>query len=139
MIPNDNKVVWCFVNCCFFNFFFFLTVNFCLKKYNYCKFDEKKTLGMIFLCPAMASPICPISRIAILSNSLFMNYQLYTFIVKMQNACNLTGWNSLDISDVFNCYNASINVMWNAWKLSEICKKFEFILTYNKVMRNKES
>ena len=42
------------------------------------------------------------------------------FIVKMQNTYNLIGWNSVYISDIFNCYRANINGMWNAGKLGGI-------------------
>ena len=46
----------------------------------------------------------------------------YTFIVKMQNICNSTGRNSKHISNIFNCYSANINRMWNLRKLSGIYK-----------------
>ena len=49
------------------------------------------------------------------------------FIVKMQNNYNLIGWNSVHISDIFNCYRANIKGMWNARKLDRIT--FEFTLT----------
>ena len=45
-------------------------------------------------------------------------------IVKMQNICNFIGWNSVHISDTFNCYRANINGMWNAGKLGGIYKTF---------------
>ena len=35
-------------------------------------------------------------------------------IVKFQNIYSLIGWNSVHISDIFNCYSANINGMWNA-------------------------
>ena len=35
-------------------------------------------------------------------------------IVKTQNICNLSGWKSVRISDIFHCYSANINRMWNA-------------------------
>ena len=38
-------------------------------------------------------------------------------------------WNSTHISDIFNCYHANINGMWNARKLDRIT--YEFILTQN--------
>ena len=50
-------------------------------------------------------------------------------IVIMQNICNLIGWNSVHIFDIFNYYCANINGMWNAEKLGEIYKTFEFTLT----------
>ena len=50
-------------------------------------------------------------------------------IVKMQNICNLIGWNSVHIFDIFNCYRANINGMWNAGKLGGICTTFKFTLT----------
>ena len=53
---------------------------------------------------------------------------LSTFIVKMQITCNLIGWNSVHISDIFNCYRANINGMWNARKRGGIYKTFEFVL-----------
>ena len=34
----------------------------------------------------------------------------------MQNIYNLIGWNSVPISDIFNCYRANINGMWNRRK-----------------------
>ena len=49
----------------------------------------------------------------------------------MQNICNLIGWNSVHISDIFNCYSANINGMWNARKWGGIYKTFESILTQN--------
>ena len=42
------------------------------------------------------------------------------FIVKMQNICDFIGWNSMHIFNMFNCYRANINGMWNAGKLGEI-------------------
>ena len=33
--------------------------------------------------------------------------RLLLLIVKMQNICNLIGWNSVHISDIFNCYRAN--------------------------------
>ena len=33
---------------------------------------------------------------------------------------NLIGWNSVHISDIFNCYSANINGMWNARNLGGI-------------------
>ena len=66
----------------------------------------------------------PISIIQM--NGLFRIPQL---IVKMQNIYNLIGWNSVHIFDIFNCYHANINGMWNAGKLGGIYKTFEFALT----------
>ena len=48
-----------------------------------------------------------------------------TFILKYiiiitQNICNLIGWNSVHIFDIFNYYCANINGMWNAEKLGGI-------------------
>ena len=37
----------------------------------------------------------------------------------MQNICDLTGWNSVHIFDIFNYYRANINGMWNGGKLAE--------------------
>lgn len=54
---------------------------------------------------------------------------LWLIIIKMKNNCNLIGWNSVLISDDFNCYNANINEIWNAKKLGGIFESFEFILT----------
>ena len=34
----------------------------------------------------------------------------------MQNICNLIGWNSVHISDIFNYYSENINGIWNAIK-----------------------
>ena len=41
---------------------------------------------------------------------------LLYFIVKTQNIFDLIGWNSVNISDVFNCYSANINGIRNARK-----------------------
>ena len=54
---------------------------------------------------------------------------LIVVIVKMQNICNLIGWKSVYISDMFNCYHRNINGMWNAGKLGGIHKTFNFTLT----------
>ena len=58
-----------------------------------------------------------------------INILVNTVIVKMQNICNLIGWNSVHISDIFNCYRANINGMWKARKLGGIYKTFGFTLT----------
>ena len=42
----------------------------------------------------------------------------------MQNICNLIGWNSVYISDIFNYYRENINGMWRAGKLDGIYKTF---------------
>ena len=47
----------------------------------------------------------------------------------MQNICNLIGWKSVHISDIFNCHSANIKGTWNARKLGGIYKTFELILT----------
>ena len=52
-------------------------------------------------------------------------------IEKMQNICNLIGWNSLHISNIFNCYSTNINGMWDERKWGRIYQTFEFILTLN--------
>ena len=38
----------------------------------------------------------------------FIIYLLYIYmlIVRIQKICNLTGWNSVHLSDIFNCYSA---------------------------------
>ena len=54
---------------------------------------------------------------------------IFSVIVIMQNICNLIGWNSVHIFDIFNYYRANINGMWNAEKLGGIYKTFEFTLT----------
>ena len=54
---------------------------------------------------------------------------IFSVIVIMQNICNLIGWNSVHIFDIFNYYCANINGMWNAEKLGGIYKIFEFTLT----------
>ena len=54
---------------------------------------------------------------------------IFSVIVIMQNIYNLIGWNSVHIFDIFNYYRANINWMWNAEKLGEIYKTFEFTLT----------
>ena len=51
---------------------------------------------------------------------------LKSIIVKMQNICNLIGWNGVHIFDIFNYYRAYINGMWNAGKPGGIYKTFEF-------------
>ena len=50
-------------------------------------------------------------------------------IIKMQSISNLTGWNSVHISDISDYCSANINEMWNARKLGEIYKTLEIILT----------
>ena len=55
--------------------------------------------------------------------------KIFAIIVKMQNICNLIVWKSVLISDIFNCYGANINGMWNPRKLGGVCKTFEFTLT----------
>ena len=50
-------------------------------------------------------------------------------IVKLPNICNSIGWNSVHISDIFNCYRANINGMGNAGKLGGIYTTFKFTLT----------
>ena len=40
----------------------------------------------------------------------------------MKNIFNLIGLNSMQISDIFNCYNANINGMWDARKLGGVYK-----------------
>ena len=53
------------------------------------------------------------------------------FIAKMQNICNLIGWNSVHISDVLNCYRENdTNGMWNAWKLGGIIFEFKHFLYF---------
>ena len=54
---------------------------------------------------------------------------LIVVIVKMQNICNLNGWNSVHMSDIFNYYRANINGMWNTRKLGGTYITFEFRLT----------
>ena len=56
-------------------------------------------------------------------------YSISAVIVKIQNICNLIGWNRVHISDIFNCFSANTNGMWNKRKLGGIHKTFEFILT----------
>ena len=57
--------------------------------------------------------------------SVFFFIYIFLFIVKMQNIWNLTD----HISDIFNCYSASINGMSNARELGEKYKTFEFTPT----------
>ena len=45
---------------------------------------------------------------------------LIVVIVKMQNICNLIGWKSVYMSDVFNYHRVNINGMWNTKKLGGI-------------------
>ena len=54
---------------------------------------------------------------------------IVSIVVKMQNICNLIGWKSMYIFDIFNWYRGNINGMWNAGKLGDIYKTFEFTLT----------
>ena len=61
--------------------------------------------------------------------NLIFTWLFKNLIVKMQNICNLTACNSVHIFDIFNCYRANINGMWNAEKLGGIYKTFEFTLT----------
>ena len=53
-------------------------------------------------------------------------FGLNVLIVKMQDICDLVGWNSEHISDIFNYNRANINGMWNARTLGGIYKTFEF-------------
>ena len=41
---------------------------------------------------------------------------IFSVIIKMQNTCNLIGWSSVHISDIFDCYSANINGMWSTKK-----------------------
>ena len=50
---------------------------------------------------------------------------LCSVIVIMQNICNLIGWNSMHIFDIFNYHHANITGMWNAEMLGGIYKTFE--------------
>ena len=45
---------------------------------------------------------------------------LTRLIMKMQNICNLNGWNSVHVTDLFNYYSTDINGIWNARKLDGI-------------------
>ena len=36
-------------------------------------------------------------------------FEMLSIIVKMQNICNLIGWNSVHIADIFNCYSTNFN------------------------------
>ena len=51
-----------------------------------------------------------------------LQHELRSFIIKMLNICNLIGWNSVHIYDIFNCYSANINGMWKARKRGGIYK-----------------
>ena len=62
-------------------------------------------------------------------STVIMTIIIMVIIVKVQNICNLIGWNSVHISDMFNCYRPNINGMWNAGKLDGIYKTFKFTLT----------
>ena len=62
-------------------------------------------------------------------STVIMTIIIMVIIVKVQNICNLIGWNSVHISDIFNCYHANINGMLNAGKLGGIYKTFIFTLT----------
>ena len=53
----------------------------------------------------------------------------FPVILIMQNICNLIGWNSVHVFDIFNYYRANINGMGNAEKLGRIYKIFQFTLT----------
>ena len=53
---------------------------------------------------------------------LFLQYpvqngQISEFIIKMKNICNLVNWNSIHVSETFNCYRGNINGIQNARKL----------------------
>ena len=61
----------------------------------------------------------PYKTIWINFNSIFTQF-FKKLIVKMQNIFNLIGWNSVHIFDIFNCYRANINGMWNARNLGGI-------------------
>ena len=49
----------------------------------------------------------------------------------MPNIYSLIDQNSMHISDIFNCYNPSINEIWKARKLNEKEKTLELMLTLN--------
>ena len=55
--------------------------------------------------------------------------KLGVIIIKIQNIYIVIGLNSVHIFNIFNCYRADINGMWNAGKLGEIYKTIEFTLT----------
>ena len=74
------------------------------------------------------------SKLKILEFSFILVFPLYYNMLyrynAKQNICNLIGWNSVHIFDIFNYYyRANINEMWNAKKLGEVYKTFEFTLT----------
>ena len=60
-------------------------------------------------------------------------HQMY--LLTMQNFYNLTSWNSVHIFDIFNCYSANINGMWNTRRLGGISKTLDFVLAYNMHMK----
>ena len=52
--------------------------------------------------------------------NLIFTWLFKSLIVKMKNIWNLTGCNSVHVFDIFNCYRANTNGMWNAGKLGGI-------------------
>ena len=96
-----------------------LTMKNITRSSNITLWDQKTMLHLAKSCMS-----------ALLSNS-YLQRCFFGIIVKMQNICNLIGWNSVYVFDIFNCYRANSNGKWNTGKLRGIYKTFEFIFTKN--------
>ena len=81
-----------------------------ITKQNKVKQTEKKALMIMMILAIIAIIKIVIIMIIIITTTIIT-------IVKMQNTCNLIGWNSVHIFDIFSCNRANINGMWNAGKL----------------------
>ena len=71
------------------------------------------------------------NNISIQHSKYYFKHLFSCLTVKIENICNLIGCNSVHSFDIFNCYRANINGVWNAGKLGGIYETFEFILTKN--------
>ena len=86
-------------------------------------------LLIVSFCKTLNYLIIMINALAYISLICLPCLLLWVIIVKMENICNFIGWNSVHTFDIFNCYRANNNGMWNAGKLGGIYKTFEFTLT----------
>ena len=63
-----------------------------------------------------------------------MCYILY--IITMQKMCNLIGWNSKHMFDIFNYYRANADEMWNVRKLGGITFEPQTFMCRNRINQN---
>ena len=103
-----------------------VTLKKCYLSFIYCIFYSI-LLPFIVICAVLTLNF---TSYILKTNVLVENkYFYYIIIANMQNICFLIGWNSVHISDIFDCYSADVNGMWNAKKRGGMYKTFEFILT----------